>query len=62
MRKLDFCIGADRLHGNHAAYQRLCFRYKDSIIRNFKPLAFFFGCTALFVSDLVGDPEDRFFL
>ena len=26
---------------------------------NFKPLAIFCGCTARFVSDLVGNPEDR---
>ena len=25
-----------------------------------KPLAIFCGCTARFVSDLVGNPEDRF--
>ena len=30
------------------------------IIRNFKPLAIFCGCTAWFVSDLVENPEDRF--
>ena len=29
-------------------------------IRNFKPLATFCGCTARFVSDLVGNAEDRF--
>ena len=28
-------------------------------IRNFKPLATLCGCTARFVSDLVGNPEDR---
>ena len=27
---------------------------------NFKPLAIFCGCTARFVSDLVGNPQDRF--
>ena len=27
---------------------------------NFKPLAFFCGCTARTVSDLVENPEDRF--
>ena len=27
---------------------------------NFKPLAILCGCTARFVSDLVGNPEDRF--
>ena len=33
--KPDFCIcknkGTDQLHGNRAAYQRLCFCYKDSL-------------------------------
>ena len=27
---------------------------------NFKPLAIFYSCTAQFVLDLVGNPEDRF--
>ena len=31
-----------------------------SLIQNFKPLAIFCDCTARFVSDLVGNPEDRF--
>ena len=30
-------------------------------IRNFKPVATFYGCTVRFVSDLVGNPEDRFY-
>ena len=54
--------------GYREADQRLCFRYIDSTkynpstsyIRNFKPLAMLCGCTAWFVSDLVGNPEDRF--
>ena len=69
VRKPAFCIcenkDADQLRGNcegnRKADQRLCFPYTDStIIRNFKPLAIFCGCTAWFVSDLVGNPEDRF--
>ena len=69
MRNLDFCIckkkEADQLRGNRKADQRLCFRYTDSTIplflkSNFKPLSIFCGCTARFVSDLVGNPEDRF--
>ena len=36
MRKPDFCIcenkDADQLRGDREADQRLCFRYKDSII------------------------------
>ena len=70
MRKPVLCIcenkDADQLHSHCAAEQRLCFRYTDSTIpllpksENFKPLAIFCGCTAWFVSDLVGNPEDRF--
>ena len=46
---------------NCAADQRLCFRHIDCTIPvNFKPLAIFCGCTARFVSDLVGNSEDRF--
>ena len=60
MRKPDFCIcenkGADQLCGNRTTYQRLYFPYTDSAI----PLSIFCGCTAWFVSDLVGNPEDRF--
>ena len=70
MRKLDICIcenkDADQLRGNREADQRLCFRYTDNTI----PLlpksefssqqAIFCGCTARFVPDLVGNPEDRF--
>ena len=44
-----FCIcenkDADQLRGNREADQRLCFRYTDR---------------TRFVSDLVGNPEDRF--
>ena len=71
MRKPAFCIcenkDADQLRGNREADQRLCFRYMDStipllpkFIRNFKPLAIFSDCTARFLSDLVGYPEDWF--
>ena len=70
MRKPAFCIcenkDADQLRGYREADQRLCFRYIDSTIplvpkiRNFEPLAILCGTTAWFVSDLVGNPEDRF--
>ena len=70
VRKPAFCIckkkDADQLRGNHEADQRLSFRYTDTTIpllfksENFKLLAIFCGCTARFVSDLVGNPEDRF--
>ena len=53
---------------NCAADQRLCFRYTDrtiplliyTLIRIFKPLVISCGCTARFMSDLVGNPEDWF--
>ena len=66
MRKPAFCIcenkDADQLRGNREADHRLCFRYTDSTIPllHFKPLTIFCGCTARFVLDLVGNPEDRF--
>ena len=70
MRKPDFRIcenkDADQLRGNREADQRLCFRYIDSTI----PLLPIYeisslsrissSCTAWFVRDLVGNPEDRF--
>ena len=68
MRKPAFCIyknnGADSLHGNRAADLYLSFRFIDStipLLPNSKPLAIFYGCTALFVSDLVGNPKDMFY-
>ena len=71
MRKPAFCIcenkDADHLRGNREADQRLCFRYTDSTIPLLpkyeisEPQAILCGCTARFVWDLVGNPEDRFF-
>ena len=56
MRKPAFCIcenkDADQLRGNRETDQRLCFRYTDTTI----PLL----SKARFVSDLDGNPEDRF--
>ena len=70
MRKTAFFIcetkDADQLRSNCAADQCLCFRYTQStmpllpISEISKPLAIFYGCTARFVSDLVGHPEDGF--
>ena len=67
MRKPFFCIcenkDADQLRSNREADQRLCFRYTDSTISlyflNFMPLVIC-GCTARFMSDQVGNPENRF--
>ena len=67
MRKPAFCIcenkDADQLRGNREADQRLCFRYMESTIlllfkskiSSLQP-----SSVARFVSDLVGNPEDRF--
>ena len=59
MGKPTICIcdnkDADQLRGNREADQRLCFRYTDSIIRNFMLLAVFCDCTGRFVSDLFGN-------
>ena len=70
VRKPDFCIcenkDADQLRSNREADQRLCFHHLDSTIpllsksENFKSLDIFCGCTAWFVSDLVGNPADWF--
>ena len=69
MRNPAFCMsenkGADQLRSNCAADQRLCFHYMDSTIPlhpkyKIKLLAILSGCTAGFVSDLVGNLEDRF--
>ena len=70
MRKPVFCIcenkDADQLRGNREADQRLCFHYTDNTIsllpksEIFKHLDIFCVCTARFVSDLVGNPKDRF--
>ena len=41
--------------------QCLCFLYIESTVDPLpKPLSIFCGCTAQFVSDLVGNPEDKF--
>ena len=70
MRKPVFLYqnkGTDQLHGNPVADQHLCFHYIDStipstsLVGNVKPLAIFYGCTARFVLNLLGNPEDRFF-
>ena len=65
MRKNDFYIcknkGTGLLQGNHADDQCLCFRYIDSTVPLlFKPLAIFCVCTAPFVLDQDGNPEDSF--
>ena len=70
VRKPDFCIcenkDADQLRSDREADQHLCFHYRDGTIPLLpiseisSLLATFYGCTARFVSDLVGNPEDRF--
>ena len=69
VRKRDYYLcenkDADQLRSNCEADQRLCFRYLDSTIlalptENFMLLAILLGCTDRFMSDLVGNPENRF--
>ena len=69
MRKPAFCMcenkGANQQHGNCTADQPFCFRYVDSTIlllskSEFSIIAILCGCTAWFVSDLVGNLEVRF--
>ena len=45
--------GADQLHGNPLLRVSTC---TITLIRNFKTLAILCGCTARFVSNLVGKP------
>ena len=63
MRNSAFSTCKKQRHRSAAADQRLCFCYIDSTllssIRNYKPLAIFCACTAWFVSDVVGNPEDK---
>ena len=73
VRQPAFCIcenkATDQLCGNRVADQRLCFHYIDTNVvqspyfLNLKFQASFHlrGYTARFVSDLVGNPGDRFF-
>ena len=51
---------ADQLCSDRTADQRLCFPYIASTTLLSKSEAIFCGCTDWFVSDLVGNPEDRF--
>ena len=64
MRIPTFCIcenkDADQFRGNREAYECLCIRYIDSTIPLLSKSLVFCGCTAPFVSGLVGNPEDRF--
>ena len=67
MRKHGFCIceikGADQLRDNRAADQRLCFgRYIDSVLTALHKSSYVAYKRAWFVSDLIGKPEDSFFL
>ena len=51
----------DKHQGNHVADQGLCFRYTDSTIPLLSKVEISTSSrTARVVSDLVGNPEDRF--
>ena len=65
MSNPDFCQGEnkgkDQLRSNCEADQRLCFHYMDSTVPLFsKSKISSCACTAPLVSDLVGNPKDRF--
>ena len=67
MRKHVFCICETKAADQVTAQLISAFVFATQIVQslyfynqNFKPLAILFGCTAPFVSDLVGNPEDRF--
>ena len=60
---LHICVnkGTDQLCSYCTADQCLCFHYIDSAIPlPFSQLAILCCCTVRFVSDLVGNPKDRF--
>ena len=66
MRKPDFTYAKTKaqiscaVRNNCAANQHLCFRYTYNTIPLLPKSSFFCGCTFQFVSDLVGNAEDRF--
>ena len=67
MGKWDFCLceikGADQLRSNCEAAKLISafvFATRIAQFLFFKLLACFYDCTGRFVSDLVGNPEDRF--
>ena len=67
MRKMAFCICENKDADQHAVTAKLISAFvfatrieQSFYFLNFKPLVIFCGCTARFVSDLVGNPEDRF--
>ena len=60
-RPRDFAFAQTKTQTSCIADERPCFRYIDSTIHlPPKSLAMLYGCTARLVSDLVGNPEDRF--
>ena len=69
MRKPDFAYAKTKTQISFAVTAKLirAFVFATRIVQslsfsflNFKPLAILCGCTARFVLDLVGNPEDRF--
>ena len=65
-KKPAFCMhenrGADQLHSNRTADQRLCFRYIGSTVPllSKSEISSLVICTAQFVSGLGRNPKDRF--
>ena len=62
MRKRFFAYGKTKTQIIFAVTAKLisAFVFATRMVSIFKPLAILCGCTARFVSDLVGNPEDRF--
>ena len=66
MRNPAFCICENKRCRSATAQLVSTFVFAIRIVQslyflqNFKPLAILSACTAWFVSDLVGNPEDRF--
>ena len=65
MRKLAFAYAKSKTQISCTVTAQLIIAFvfatlNVQFIRNFKPLAIFFGCTACVASDLVENPEDGF--
>ena len=59
MRKPAFAYAKTKTQISFAVTAKLISAFVFAT-QNFKPLAIFCGCTVRFVSDLVGNSEDRF--
>ena len=60
MRKPTFCVGEKKGPDQCFVFATQMVQFLYFIDPNFKPLAVFCACTAWFVSDLFGSPENQF--